>query len=251
MNIQFGSGVLFGKPTAGNLPVNPTPFRFGVLQEVDVSFKGDLKKLYGQAQFPVATARGKVEAGIKGKLAVFDPNFLNQMFFSQVATAGVAQIADNESHPIAATVTATHAANFVNPGGDYGVTNATTGAQMIKVASAPAVGQYSVVESTGVYSFNATDVTAAFPVKLSYLWTDATHGTTIALAGQLMGFAPELTMFLYNAFRSKYLAILLNDVTLGGFTVPSKLEDFWITDFEGNANLDGAGNLGNLYADLS
>lgn len=249
-NIQFGSGVVFAKPTAGNLPTNPTPFRVGVLQEFSIDFKGDLKKLFGQAQFPVATARGKIDVGIKGKLAVFDPNMLNQLFFAQTASAGVNQIADNEVHAIGATVTVTNAANFVNPGGDYGVFNATSGAQMIRVASSPAVGQYSVVESTGVYSFNATDVTSAFPVKISYLWFNSTRGTSIALAGQLMGFAPELTILTYNLFRGKYLAVLLNDVTLGGITIPSKLEDFWISDFDGGANLDAAGNLGALYADL-
>lgn len=248
-NIQFSSGVIFGKATAGNLPVNPTPFRLGVLQEFTIDFKGDLKKLFGQAQFPVATARGKIDVSIKGKMGSFDPNMLNQLFFAQTASVGVNQIADNEQHAIAATVTVTNAANFLNPGGDYGVINATTGAQMIKVASAPGVGQYSVVESTGIYSFNATDVTSAFPVKISYLWFNSTRGTTIALAGQLMGFAPEITILAYNLFRGKLLSVLLNDVTLGGFSLPSKQEDFWVSDFDGGANLDAAGNLGAIYAD--
>jgi hypothetical protein len=248
-NIQFGSGVVFAKATGGNLPVNPTPFRLGVLQEFNIDFKGDLKKLFGQAQFPVATARGKVEVSIKGKMATFDPNLLNQIMFAQVASVGVNQIADSEPHAIAATVTVTNAATFVNPGGDYGVVNATTGQPLIKVASAPAVGQYSVVESTGIYSFNATDVTSAFPVKISYLWLNATRGTTIALAGQLMGFAPELTILAYNLFRGKLFSVLLNDVTLGGISIPSKQEDFWITDIDGGGNLDAAGNLGAIYAD--
>jgi hypothetical protein len=47
---------------------------------------------------------------------------------------------------------------------DQGVTYATTGAALTKVASAPAVGQYSV--SAGAYTFNAADNGAA--VTLSY-----------------------------------------------------------------------------------
>lgn len=239
--------MIFAKPVAGNLPTNPTPVKFGVLQEMSVSFKGDLKKLYGQLQFPVATARAKVNVDIKGKLAVFDPTMLNQIMFAQTQTTGVKLIADGEIHPIGTTVTTTNAANYVNPGGDFGVVRLDTGAQMIKVASAPATGQYSVVESTGIYSFNAADT--GFNVAISYLYTSSARGTTIALAGQLMGYAPEVEIFAYSMFRSKYLAIQLNDVTLGGIDIPSKLEDFWITDFDGSANLDASNILGYLYLD--
>jgi hypothetical protein len=251
MVIEFGSGILFGKPIAGNLPTNPTPVRLGVLQEVTVTFKGDLKKLFGQYQFPVATARGKVEIDIKGKFAAFDPVAINQLFFAQSQTAGITLIADNESHPIAATVTATNATNFVSPGGDFGVQNGTTGATMVKVASSPAVGQYSVVESTGVYSFNATDVTSGFPVLLSYLYTAATRGLTTQISQQLMGYAPEVEMFLYNNFRSKYLACQLNDVTIGEISLPSKLEDFWVSDISGSANANAANSVGAIYSDVA
>lgn len=251
MVIEFGTGVVFGKPVAGNLPTNPTPVRIGVLQEVMISFKGDLKKLFGTGQFPVATARGKVEVDIKGKFAVFDPTLLTQLFFAQPQTAGIILMADQESHPIAATVTATNAVNYVSPGGDFGVQNGTTGQTMIKVPSAPAVGQYSVVESTGVYTFNSTDVTSAFPVLLSYLYTASTRGATISINQQLMGYAPELRMFMYNNFRTKYMAVDLFDVTLGEISIPSKLEDFWISDFTGNANADATNTVGKMYLDVS
>jgi hypothetical protein len=251
MVIEFGSGVLFGKPIAGNLPTNPTPVRLGVLQECSISFKGDLKKLYGQYQFPVATARGKVDIDIKGKFAAFDPIAMNQLMFAQAQTAGITLIADSELHAIAATVTATNATNFVSPGGDFGVQNGTTGATMIKVASSPAVGQYSVVESTGVYSFNAADVTSGFPVLLSYLYTASTRGWTTLLTQQLMGYAPVVEMFFYGDFRGKYLACQLNNVTVGDISLPSKLEDFWMSDLSGSANADASNNVGYLYSDAA
>lgn len=251
MVIEFGSGVLWGKPIAGNLPTNPTPVRLGVLQECSITFKGDLKKLYGQYQFPVATARGKVDIDIKGKFAAFDPIAINQLYWAQAQTAGVTLIADSESHAIAATVTSTNAANFVNPGGDFGVQNGTTGQTMVKVASSPAVGQYSVVESTGIYSFNSTDVTSAFPVLLSYLYTASTRGVTTSIAQQLMGYAPEVQMFFYGNFRSKYLACNLLDVTIGEISLPSKLEDFWMSDITGSANANAAGQVGYLYSDVA
>jgi hypothetical protein len=248
MVIEFGSGVLFGKPNAGNLPVDPTPVRLGVLQECSISFKGDLKKLYGQYQFPVATARGKVDIDIKGKFAAFDPIAMNQLMFAQAQVAGITLIADSEQHAILASVTVTNAANYV-VGGDYGVQNGTTGATMVNVPSSPGVGQYSVNTTTGVYTFNSTDVTSGFPVLISYLYTASTRGTTTTLAQQLMGYAPVCQMFFYADFRSKYLACQLNAVTIGDISMPSKLEDFWMSDISGAANADNSNTVGYIYSD--
>jgi hypothetical protein len=244
MNIQFGSGVLFGKPTAGNEAPNPTPYKFGVLQEANVDFKGDLKKLFGQYQFPVATARGKLEVNIKGKLAVFDINMLNQLFFAQTQAAGYNLVADPELHTVSAgAATASNVPVVV----DWGVQNKLTGLQFTNVVTAPLAGQYSVNLTTGVYTFNAAD--NGTQVNISYTYS-VNAGSTITLVNQLMGYAPELTMMLYNRFRNKYLAIQLNDVTLGSIAIPTKLEDFWIMDFDGAANADITNTLGILMADL-
>jgi hypothetical protein len=240
MVIEFGSGVLYGKPVLGNLPADPTPFKFGILQEVTVDFKGDLKKLYGQYQFAVATARGKLDVSIKGKLAVFDVSMINQLYFAQTETPGMNMIADSEPQ----TVT-TGAVTINNPPiiTDWGVQDANTGYSFINVPSGPAVGQYSGPNlTTGLYTFNTGDNGRA--VKVSYTYA-VNNGATIVLASQLMGYAPELQMLLYNNFRNKYLSINLNDVTLGSISFPSKLEDFWISDFDGSANAS-TGTLGSL-----
>lgn len=251
MNIQFGTGVLYGVPVAGNLPTLPTPFKFGVLQECTVDFKGDLKKLFGQYQFAVATARGKLDVSVKGKLAVFDPNMLNQLFFAQSATAGYNQIADGELHTVNSTSNTTTASN-VPLAEDWGVIDALTGQDFIfnPNVSALITGQYFVNLTTGVYSFFGADVTGnTRQVKLSYTYA-VNAGTTIALANQLMGYSPELKMLLYNKFRNKYFAVELNDVTLGNIAIPTKLEDFWISDFEGSANADASNTVGKLMMDL-
>lgn len=245
MNIQFGTGVLYGTPVAGNLPTNPTPFKFGVLQEVTVDFKADLKKLFGQNQFAVATARGKVDVTLKGKLAVFDPNMLNQLYFAQPATQGYNLIVDGEAKTANAAVVVAHTPIIE----DWGVQLASTGQQFINVPSAPAVGQYSVNLTSGTYTFNATDSGNAVAISYTY-FVNSTTGSTIALNNQLMGYAPELKMLLYNKFRNKYLAVELNDVTLGGISIPTKLEDFWIADIDGSANADASNTIGKLMMDL-
>lgn len=245
-NIQFGTGVLFGKPSAGNLPSLPTPYKFGILQECNVDFKGDLKKLFGQYQFPVATARGKLECNIKGKLAVFDVTMLNNLYFAQTQTQGVNNIVDGEDHTVNTAAATVNNTPIVE---DWGVIYKTTGQQFTYQPNAAAlvVGEYSVNLTSGLYSFTSGDNNQK--VKISYTYATNT-GSTIALENQLMGYAPELTMFLYNRFRNKYLAVELNDVTLGTISIPTKLEDFWIMDFDGAANADASNTLGNLYADL-
>lgn len=243
MNIQFGSGVLFATPIGGNEAANPSPFKFGVIQEVTVDFKGDLKKLFGQYQLAVATARGKLDCTIKGKLAVFDVAMLNQLYFAQTQTTGYNLVVDNEQHTASAgAVTATNTPLVENWGAQY-----TDGQELILVASGPAIGQYAVNLTTGVYTLNTGDNGNVIAVSYTYF---VNVGATITLNNQLMGYAPEIKMLLYNKFRNKYLAVELNDVTLGAISIPTKLEDFWIADFDGSANADANNVLGKLMMDL-
>lgn len=250
MNIQFGTGVLWGLPNAGNLATNPTPYKFPVLQEASVEFKADLKKLYGTSQFPVAKARGKIDVSCKAKCAAFDPNFFNQLYFGQAAAPGVTTMAVDEAGTIPATpfqITVTHGGTFVT---DYGVIDKATGTQMVKVAliTTPTTGQYHVDPATGIYTFAAADTTKL--VKISYSYTDSSSGETITLTNQLMGYAPEFRAFLFSNFRTKRLGIELYSCTLGQLNIPTKQEDFWMSDLTFDASVDASDTLGQIYADF-
>lgn len=260
MNIQFGTGVLFGLPNAGNLAANPTPYKFGVLQEASVEFKGDLKKLYGTSQFPVAKARGKIEVNCKAKIASYDPNMLNQLYFGQTSTPGMTLLAVDESTTIAGAgspVTYTYQVAQALAGSpavsvfvtNYQVAFTATGLVLFKVASAPSTGQYSVNSTTGTYTFAAADVGKG--VKISYSYTDSTRGTTITLNNQVMGYAPEFRAFLQGSFRSKFLGIELFSCTMGQMTAPTKQEDFWMSDITFDAGVDATDELGAIYGDVS
>ena len=250
MNIQFGTGVLYGLPNAGNTATDPTPYKFGILQEASVEFKADLKKLFGQSQFPVAKARGKIEVNCKGKFATLDPNLLNQLYFGQAQASGMTIMAVDEACSVPAvstyTITVTNAAHFVT---DYGVAYSATGQQFTKVAISPAAGQYSVNAGTGVYTFAAADASAA--VLISYTYTDSARGSTITLSNQLMGFAPEFRAFLFNNFRTKLMGIELYSCTMGQISLPTKQEDFWMCDVTFDAGVDASNTLGQIYADLN
>lgn len=245
MNLQFGSGVLICTPNFGNTAANPTPTMLGVLQEASVEFKGDLKKLIGQNQFAVATARGKIDVSGKGKAASLDPNALNQLYFGQTATTGGARPITNEKHTTGTTAVALQTTVTE----DLGVINFDTGLNMVKVASAPAIGQYSfgLVSGTATYTFASGETASA--VLLNYLYTTSTAGSTITLTNQLMGYAPEFEMVLYNYFRTKLFMLKLNCCTMGMVSIPTKQEDFWVCDFDFNANCDATNTLGLIYAD--
>src|ERR1035441_2272856 len=85
--IQFGSGVLFATPTAGQLsttPALPQPQEVGIIQNIKLTISGDIKELFGQKQWAIDSAVGK--PSIKGsfEFAQMDNEFFNQCFFSDV-----------------------------------------------------------------------------------------------------------------------------------------------------------------------
>jgi hypothetical protein len=247
MNIQFGSGVLYGLPNAGDLAANPTPYKFGVLQEASVEFKGDIKKLYGQSQFPVSKARGKVDVSCKAKIAVLDPAMLNQLYFGQVKTTGMKVMAVDEAGTVPAVTTFTIlVSQHTTFETDFGVIDTATGTQLEKVASGPATGQYSVDATTGTYTFAAADANKA--VKISYTYS-VTTGSTITITNQLMGYAPEFRSFLFNKFKGKRWGIDLNSCMMAQMSTPTKNEDYWMADITFDASCDASDVLGKLFAD--
>jgi hypothetical protein len=251
-NLQFGTGVLYGFPSGGNLPTNPTPIRL-LLQEVSIDFKGDLKKLYTQSQFPLATARGKIDVTGKAKIVDYDPDPINQLFWAQNIATGMTVFVDQELDTIPTaspfTVTVTNAATFDVDNGVTYTTGTNAGQVLLNVSpAAPATTQYSVNTTTGVYTFAAVDNTRG--VAISYTYVNSTRGKTITLTSELMGYAPTCRMDFWNNFRSKMIGIRLNSATLGSWSYPSKLEDFWVSDVAFDANLDSGGNLGKIFSDV-
>ncbi len=166
---EFGAGTLWGFPVSGNTAANPTPMKFGTLQDVSLDISGDVKQLYGQKQFPEAVARGKCKITGKSKFASINGKMLNDMFFGQTLPAGMIKTSLDEAATVPATpftITVANAAQFKQ---DWGVRYTVTGIPLTRVASGPVQGQYSVNTSTGVYTFAAADTAAQ--VQISYTFT--------------------------------------------------------------------------------
>jgi hypothetical protein len=242
MELHFGSGNAYGMVAgAGGLLV---PRKFGALQAVSIDFVFNSKELYGQSQFPIMVARGQGKVTGKAQFAALNGGALNDIFFAGTNVAGQTLAVIGEAHPIPTTpfqVTVANAANFVD---DLGVTNAITGAPMLRVASAPAAGQYSVAE--GVYTFSTADQSAGVTVLIDYGYTASATGNTTTLANLLMGVAPTFQFVAPWAFNGKQAYIHLNACVSSQLTLATKLEDYVIPDFSFSAFADNANNIGKI-----
>src|SRR5271155_4476510 len=145
-------------PNAGNEAANPTPLALGILQDGAFDVSWELKELYGQFQFPVDVATGKGKVTGTAKFASVTGKTVSDIFFGQGVTTPANLPVYLEAHTIPTTP---FQVTIAPPSGtflaDLGAIYTATGVPLIKVASGPITGQYSVNISTGVYTFAAAD----------------------------------------------------------------------------------------------
>lgn len=240
---SFGSGVLYGVPSAAN----STPARFGGLQEVSLDFSFNVKELYGQYQFPLAIARGTGKVQAKAKQANIHSLMFNQIFFGQSLVTGETSVAVEEAGTVPSptgpyTITVANSATFV---ADLGVTYTLTGLPLTCVATAPTTGQYSY--SAGVYTFAAAD--AGLGVKLNYSYTVAASGKKLVINNQLLGQSPFFQAAFTTVYNSKRCSFILNKCISNKLTFATKLEDFVIPEFDFSCFADDGGVIGTLSFD--
>jgi hypothetical protein len=240
MQYSFGSGQLFGRSLT-NSPA--TPVRFGAVQGVSIDISFTTKELHGSYQFPLALGRGSGKITGKCDFAQINAQAYNDLFFGNSnPSTGSVRTAVAEAATVASnTVTVSHNTTYV---ADYGVVLASDGSLFTKVTATPVGQQYSCNETSGVYSFNATQNAAA--VLVSYTYTDAANGKKILLTNQLLGNSPTFSAVFTNTFNSKSLTLVLNSCMSSKMTLATKLEDFTLPQFDFMAFADAAGNIGSL-----
>lgn len=234
---SFGSGVLIGTRT--DIP-NATPVNFGLVQEVTIDETATVKELYGQFQRPIAIARGTIKTTGKAKVARISGLAFASLFYGVTPTAGQVMTAFGEAATVPAanpfTITVANAATVVS---DQGVVNALTGLPLIKVATAPATGQYSV--AAGIYTFAAAD--AGKLLLVSYTYTLASGGQRFAVTNQLLGTTPTFSAQFYTTFQGQSLNVTYVNCTASKLGFGTKLEDFALPEFDFSIFADGAGNV--------
>jgi hypothetical protein len=114
------------------------------------------------------------------------------------------------------------------------------------VAASPAAGQYSVNESTGVYTFH-TGVTNGTVALISYMYSTSVAGAqTIALTNQQVGEAPTFKAVFVNKFQSQTLTLVLNALVADSLGFGFKNEEFAMPEFAFGAQADATGAVGRL-----
>lgn len=242
MQVNCGVGYLTIVPpsTASDI----TPIQVGMLQDVQLDYSSSKKGLMGVNQFSLPPMDAEAKLTGKAKFAQIRGAAINAVLAgSTMTTASKKQTI--ESGTIAAgAVTVSGSANFVD---DLGVTD-STGTPYKKVASAPAVGQYSVNVATGVYTFNASDNTKVVIIRYSQAIAGA--GKTITLGNQPMGLTTTFKVELYNstpANNAKTLAGILYAAAFPKLSLPFKNTDFTVQDLDIEAYDDGSGNVAEFY----
>jgi hypothetical protein len=236
LQIGFGSGILFvTRKDIANAP----PFQLAALQDITISFTGELKDLFSQGQFPIAVARGKTKIEGKGKYALVSTPIYNSLFFGQTVTAGQTLTSFAEPHVAAASVVVTNGATFLE---DLGVFEPATGIRFQPVTVAPTVtGTYQVTVGTGTYAFLATD--AGKNLQISYTYTTPTGGYTLLGSNPLMGVTPVFSAHFNQVFQGNSLDLTLYNCVSTTLTLPTGgVDNFLISDFAFGAFADAGGN---------
>lgn len=232
--LGFGSGILFGAPTSGQLGANPTPVEIATLQNVKIDITADLKSLFGLYSFPVDSAVGKRMVKGSCAFAQFEGTTWNNLLFGQggSVTAGAANIGNYRlaetipsTTPYTITITPPSSGTYV---ADLGVRYAT-GEPLEAVASVAAAGEYSVDVTTGVYTFDASD--DGKDVVITYSYSVAADGQTFSFGNLAMGTGPIVSLYLFLPYQSPSFsqldrAIYLPNVRFGGLTLATKLDDY-------------------------
>lgn len=233
----FGPGALYVTRTDGAGPY--TPVNIGYINDFSYDESGEQKQLYGQNQYPLDSARGTIKATGKMKAATISALALNAVFHGQSFVAGQLLASLNEAHTIPSTpyqVTITPPASGVFDE-DLGVLNAATNLPMIKVASSPSTGQYSL--SGAVYTFAAADTTVA--VLITYAYTLATGGQTLTVINTLIGSNPTFQIDYYSIRNAQPYYVRFYACVADKLVRAHKLTDFMMPeiDFGFYANATG------------
>lgn len=247
MSYAFGSGNLWATPLIdanGNTIANPTPVKFGELQDSQIDISRDLKELIGQNQFPVAVAVGKGKVSIKSKFARINGQMLDAVFSGQGYTSGTLTAINNDTagaaipaSPYQLTVTPPSSGTYV---ADLGVIDAN-GNPMTRVASAPATGQYTVTTG-GQYTFAAADTGKTVFINYRYTAT-ATSAKSVAFKNLPMGQTPIFGLDLTVGYAGKSVVWRFPQCVSGKLTFGTKQDDFTVLDMDISAFADGAGNV--------
>jgi hypothetical protein len=229
----FGPGAIYVTRTD---VANSTPVNIGFAQELSVDISFNTKSLYGQNQFPLDVARSVAKTTGKMKSAKVSGIAMNNFIFGNTFASG--SLIFNSSEPGTITAGSITTVNHTSFETDLGVVYQSSGLPLIKVASAPAVGQYAVNSGTGVYTFNVAENNTV--VLISYSSTVA-GGQKLIVTNPLIGFTPTFQLDYATTHLNLTFWVRIFQAIGSKLSTQFKLEDYMIPefDFEYFANSSG------------
>lgn len=238
---SFGAGIVTLAPSV----TNPTPVQIATLKDISLDISYTEKELRGANAFPedVARAGGKISG--KAKSGRIHGCLLALLLTGATQSTGRVIPVANETGTIPTTPFTVTAANGATFDTDLGVIDLNTGLSMVRVASAPTTGQYSVNTTTGVYTFAAADT--GHQVSLRYLYKNATIGTTLDYSNQLMGTAQQFEVTVFNSYAGGDHGFRLYACTLPKLSLAYKSEDYTEVDLDFSAFANTAGKILSVY----
>lgn len=217
--VNAGVGFLTLVPDA----TNPSPAQIAILQDLSLTLKPSVKKLYGENKFPVDSFAGPTDVSGKFKFASWGGMQFAALLGLNAVTgrhAGIRDEAGAIPSSSAYTITVAQGATFYR---DVGVIYSATGTPFTRVASAPAAGQYSLNETTGVYTFASAD--AGLAVKISYWYTQSGAGKTVTVTNEAMGTSPVFSLEWFSTYKTNQTGIRLLRVSLDDLGMAFKNDD--------------------------
>lgn len=237
----FGPGSMYVTRTD---IANSTPVNIGYANDLTLDLSFTTKDLYGQDQLPLQSARATTKLTGKAKAAVVSGLAMNTVFFGQTFTTGTEAFDFQEAGTIPGsgpyTVQVTNHATFSK---DLGVLYATTLLPLVKVASGPTVGQYSV--SAGVYTFAAADT--GLNVLISYTNTVSASGQTLSVTNQLIGTTPTFQMDYATSNLGQTLIVRAYACIGAKLAMAFKLEDFMMPEFDFSIYANASGKAFDIF----
>lgn len=217
------------------------------MQDVGIDISRDIKLLYGQLQMPAAIGGGKMKIDVKAKFARISGRLFSDLFFGQSMTAGT--LTGVQSDTTGATIPATPFQITVVPPSsgtfsrDLGIVDAN-GLPFVRVASAPATGQYSVTAG-GQYTFAAADTGKQVFINYAYTAAAAT-AKSLSITSLPMGYVPTFGMDLSVRFGGKQMNWRFPNCVASKLSVDPKQDDFTQAGLDISVFADAAGNVGTI-----
>src|SRR5208337_1757830 len=115
------------------------------------------------------------------------------------------------------------------------------------VTGAPSAIQTYSTGVNGVYTFYTGDIGAI--VGISYVYTDAS-GKTITITNNFMGYTPTFVGTFYQQQNTQgstgQLTLRLNECVSSHLSIPSRIDDYAMEEFDFQAFSNSANNIGTI-----